>query len=478
MKNLGKILLFIVLFTAYLNATVTAKVEPSYVYAGDSATYMLTLQGNKIKKPLLLDICGNDITATGSQTSIESVNGNYQRSYVLSYEFVPQKSCTIDPSEVRIDGKVERSNSVKVNVKPRAQDNTAEFLLSFEVAKKELYIGEPFSVTLLLKQRLGANAVDSKFIAPEFKGFWIKSESKPERTQDSEFITTKLRYTLAPQRAGMLTIEPARLKIATRARQNGWGSFMPQVKWRTYYSNTVEVAVKEIPNNAKLIGNFTISAVVDKKEVNPNEAINVTVNVVGEGNLEDIESFRPYVTGVNVFEEKIEITGNKLTQKIVFVSDKDFTIPSFELVYFDTQTQKVKKITTQPIDIKVVGAALTPQKLEIKRDSGLHEDMKKSVTKEEESKKDYLLILIAFFIGLLLGIVSVLLLKSKREKKTTLKFDIKNEKELLVRLLPYKESDTKVAEIIAILEENIYTTKKTAVDKKVLKEILTKYKIS
>jgi hypothetical protein len=479
MKNLGKILLFLILFTTYLNATVTAKVEPSYVYAGDSATYMLTIQGKKVKKPLLLNICGNDITATGSQTSIESINGNYQRSYVLTYDFVPQKSCTILPSEVMIDGKLEKSNSVEVHVKPRVQDKSAEFVLSFKASKKELYIGEPFTLTLLLKQRLGAQAVDSKFIAPEFKGFWLKSESKPERTQDNEYVTTKLLYTLAPQREGNLTIEPAKLKIATRTGQNGWGTFMPQVKWRSYYSNSIKITAKKLPNNAKLIGNFTISANADKQKVNPNEAVNVTITVSGEGDLEDIESFKPYLTGVNVFEEKVKVKGNKLTQKIVFVSDKDFTIPPFELVYFDTVTQKVKKIKTEPIDIKVVGAVTTPQKLEIKRDnSSVEKTLQKSVNKEIVVQKDYLLIIVALIVGFALGIVSMLLVKSKKEKTNSIKFDIKNEKALLIRLLPYKDSDTKVAEIVAILEENIYTTKKTTIDKKVLKEILKKYNIS
>ena len=84
-------------------ATVSAKVEPRNIYEGDSATYILTVNGSKIKKPLISDICGNEITATSSQTSIESINGNYKKSYKLSYQFVPRKNCTISGVEIEID---------------------------------------------------------------------------------------------------------------------------------------------------------------------------------------------------------------------------------------------------------------------------------------------------------------------------------------------------------------------------------------
>ena len=483
MKNLGKVLILIFLIPLSLMArevaNVVASVDSSDVQRGEMVTYEMMVDGDNIVRPTIATLCGQNVISTGSQTSIQMINGTMTKSYIFTYKFLPQKSCVIKPIEVEIDSKILKTNSVKVNVSKLKIQKNSPFILTLESDRNQVYVGEPFELKLLFKQRNGAEAIDSEFIAPNFKGFWIKEESKASRYKKDGYTITEKNYKLAAQRIGELKISSAEMRIAYRTHtRDPWAGVISRIKWRSYYSNEVKISAKAIPNGVSLVGDFSISAEIDKNSINANEAVNVNIRVLGEGNLEDIESFKPYVTGVNVFEEKIETIGNKLTQKIVFVSDKDFTIPSFELVYFDTQTQKVKKITTQPIDIKVVGAALSPQKLEIKRDSGVYEDMKKSVTQEEESKKDYLLILIAFFIGLLLGVVSVLLLKSKREKKTTFKFDIKNEKALLVRLLPYKESDTKVAEIIAILEENIYTTKKIAIDKKVLKEILTKYKIS
>jgi len=58
------------------------------------------------------------------------------------------------------------------------------------------------------------------------------------------------------------------------------------------------------------------------------------------------------------------------------------------------------------------------------------------------------------------------------------KFDVKNEKMLLIKLLPYKDEDPEVAKLVELLEANIYSTTKEKIDKKLLKEIVKKYNIS
>ena len=475
MKNLGKIVLLLLLANIALYATVKASLEPRVAFSGEMVTYKLSMSGENIIKPALSEICGNDIVGTSSQTSIESINGNYSRSYTLSYEFMPQNSCTIEPVEVNINGKIEKSNSVELVVKEPSQDKSAPFVLTLESSKKSLYVGEPFELTFSLKQSLRAQAVDSQFVAPEFKGTWLKSESKPSRVDDGESVTTTVVYTLAPQREGNLTIEPAQLRVASRVSGvNGWGTFAPQVKWRSYYSNRLGFEVKPIPNDATLIGDFRIKTQLEKREINPNEALNLTLVVEGVGNLEDIKSFKPYIENVNVFDEKIVIEGDKLTQKLAFVSDRDFNIPAFELVFFNTATQKVEKIKTEPIAIKVRGD-IAKKELTIERD--LAKDDAIVVEKEVvKTVNDKTALAFAFFLGLLIGVAGMLL-KSLRVKKRERSFDIKDEKLLMMKLLPYKD-DADVEKIMDIVEKNIYSNEKQSVDKKLLKEIVKRYDIA
>lgn len=478
MKNLGRVVLLIVWSSVALFARIEATLDNSVVYSGDMVTYQLTISGSDIQKPNLLDICGNEIVATGSQTSIESINGNYSKTYTLSYQFMPQSSCTIKPVELKIDGKIEKSNSVNFVVKEPSQDKSAPFLLTLKSSKSSLYVGEPFELTLTLEQDRAAHIVDNKFIAPDFKGVWLKSESKPSRVESDEKIVTTVVYTLAPQREGNISIAPAQLRVASRVSgANSWGSFAPQVKWKSYYSNKPTLEVKAIPNDAKIIGDFTIEAKVAKKEIHPNEALNLTLSVEGVGNLEDIKSFKPYVQGVNVFDEKSVVDGDKLTQKLAFVAEKDFVIPAFELVYFSTKTQKLRKIKTEPIEIKVIGGALAKElNIERAKDEEIPKVQEKESQKVVVAGYDKLTLAFAFIFGVLVG-VALMSLRLMRFKKQKSSFDIKDEKLLMMKLLPFKE-DKEVQELMDILEKNAYSKEKKSIDKKRVKEILKRHSIS
>ena len=476
MKNLGKILFSLLLISNAAVASVVSSVNYSSVSKGEMVIFSLKINGGEIKRPVINTICDSDVISTSSQTSIEILNGDYQKSYVLSYKFMPQKSCEIKPIDVEVDGKTETSKALKVEVKPASQDKNADFLLSLEMKKKEVYVGEPFELTLLFKQKHSAEAVDSKFIAPPLKGFWIKGESQPERRDDGEFSITTVRYTLAAQREGNLKISPAQMSIASRSSSRDvWGSFAPQIKWRSYFSNELNVTAKPIPMGESLVGEFTINAKADKTQINPNEAVNISLEVHGNGNLEDIKSFKPYIENVSVFDEKIVVEGSKLTQKLALVGDNDFVIPSFELSFFNPKTKQVERVKTQEIKIAVSGQKLQPE-LKIKRDETQPVEKQEVATKVVQSELSSLLVLTIFVLGVIFGIV-VMLLKPWRILKREKSINIKDEKTLLMKLLPFKD-DKEVQEIVDTLENNLYSKDKIIVDKKLLKEVLKKYKIS
>ena len=476
MKNLGKILFILFLCSNAAYASVVASVSSKEVTVGDTVTFSLTISGDDIERPEIYRICDSDIISTSSQTSIKMVNMNYQKSYILSYKFVATKSCEIKPITVQVSGKKETTQPINIVVKAVSKTVSSEYELSLLSDVDEVFVGEPFDVTLLFKQKNSAKAMDSKFVAPELKGFWIKSESKPLRYQDKEYTTTKLTYTMAAQRTGVLKITPAQMKIASRANyKDMFGSWMPQIKWKSYFSNDLNISVKPLPKGVDIVGEFTINATVDKHEISPNEALNVTVTVSGKGNLEDIKTFKPFIDGVSVFDEKISVVNLKLSQKMALVADNDFVVPSFSLTFYNPKTKKVVMIKSKEISIKVKGAKVQ-QELNIKRDDSLKTEtvVVKEVVKEGSISLAWLGA--AFVLGVLSTIL-IMLLKPwdyiKREKS----FNIKDHKLLLVKLLPYQD-DKEVKKMIDRLEKNLYSKEKVEIDKKALKEIVTKYDIS
>ena len=466
MRNLGKIVLVLLLLKVALNASIRASVDATSVELGEMVTYSLHLR-ESANRPVIQTLCGVNVISTSSQSSIEMVNGKISRNNTFSYKFIPQKDCVIEPMEIEVDGMVHKSNAVEIKVTQGVANADADFILSLESSTKEVYVGEPFEVTLLFKQKLGAEAVDSKFEAPVLKGFWIKNESQPQKTQEGAYVVTKIIYKMAAQRAGELNISKAQMSVASRSHtRDSWGSWVPKIKWRSYYSNELNIDVKPLPKGVGLVGSFSIVATVDKNEINANEALNLTLEVVGDGNLEDIKSFKPYIDGVNVFDEKISIEANKLTQKMAFVAQNDFTIQPFTLKYFDPKTKETKTITTDKIEIKVKNSK-PKEELVVKKEL----DEQTLVQRDEKVSSIWTLLIfvLGVFLGLLIGIV-----KPWKNLKKQKSLSLKDERGLLVKLLPYKD-DEEVKKIIEIIEQNIYTDKKIEIDKKLLREIVKKY---
>jgi hypothetical protein len=468
-----KLLIIIAFIPFSVYASVVASVNTDSVELGEAVTYSLNLSGNDIARPNITTLCDSDIISTGSSTSINMINGRVNKSYILSYKFLPQKSCEITPSEVKIDGVIEKSNTVSIKVMPVSASQDKDFILRLESSKNDVLVGESFEVSLIFKQKRGSRAVDSEFSSPEFKGFWIKNESAPTNYVDGVYNVSKVVYTLSAQRQGALEVPNAKMRIAFRVKaRDSWGAFIPQVKWKTYFSNNLKINVKALPQNIKFVGDFKIKASVDNTQINANEAVNLSLEVTGTGNLEDMTTFKPSMENANVFDEKIKQEKNKITQKMAFVANDDFIIPSFSIKYLDLKTKQIKTISTKEIKIKVKNAK--KEKLVVVKN-----DIPLSITNNNESLTLSKMIMIEIFIvGFILGMI-VMYFKpwkfNKVDKK--MKVSIKDEKLLLMKLLPYKE-DKEVNNILEILENNLYSSEKKEIDKKVLKDILKKYNIS
>ena len=475
MKNLGKIFFLLIGLSQVVFANVTASVDSKHVGFGEVVTYNLTLSGDDVKRPEIFTLCGEDIISTGSATSIEIVNGDYQKSYVLSYKFVPTASCTIEPLSVEVGSKTYTTHAIDIIVEKVVASKDDDFSLFLSVNKEEMYVGEPFELTLLFRQKKSAQVVDNKFSQPEFKGFWLKGEPKQEVLKDPEYINTRIIYKMAPQREGNLHITPAKIGIASRQNvKNYFGGLFPEVKWKTYFSNDLNISAKALPSGVSLVGDFRIEAFVDKTLVNPNEAVNLTIKISGAGNLEDIKTFKPYIDEVSVFDEKILIKDNLLSQKITFVGEKNFSIPSFTIKTFNPKTKEIKTLATQAIDIKINNSKpAQKEELVIKKEEKPQEVL---VQVPLQTKKLDTLWIVALFMGGLVFGVGLMLLKPLLISQKKNKLNVKDHKMLLIKLMPFKDNaDAK--ELIDTIESNLYNDTKQEIDKKRIKEIVEKYEI-
>lgn len=482
MKNLGRAVVIFGALAASLYGAVSASVDETRVTMGETVTYTLRASGQEVEKPVISELCGTKVLSTSEGVSMQSVNGRFTKAYTFAYTFEPLKDCRIEPVALRVDGEEVRTEAIDIRVIPMKITKDSPFILTMQAEKEKVYVGEPFKVVITLKQRRGSEAVDSKFEPPKIKNFWVKEEAQSRRFEEGEYTVTRLTYVLAAQKQGAMTIEPAQIKIATRsASKDAWGQWLPQLKWRSYFSNAVNVDAKPLPSGVSLVGNFAMEAQHGAAEIEANKAFNVTLRISGSGNFEDIGSLKPEIPGVSVFDETPEVNGfieqgryrGSWSQKFAFVAERNFTIPPFEVTYFDPDTQQVKTIRTEAVEVRVKnGTKPVHQALKIERpDTPLQEE--KPALSDAAVQRWEIPFAAGAFAGFAAGVILMLLPWRRWLGRREGRRDLKDHKRLLMQLLPYRK-DPEAAELVEILEGNLYGGEYRPVDAKRLKAVLKK----
>jgi hypothetical protein len=479
MRSLGKIALLLIFVNLSLFAMVEASLKESSIVEGDEAVFMIKASGSSIKFPTIDEIAGYKIRGKSTNTNITYKGGKKHKSFVRKYIFNPQKDLTIPSYKVLIGGKEVMTKPLKLTVTKDIADENGTFIFTQNIDKTSAYVGEGILLTYIFKHKLNAHLSDASFNSPKFDGFWAKKlKALPEKTDiDSGYKIYTMKYLLYPQKAGTLHIEPARMDIGlVRSKKRSYYSFQ-SIKRKVIYSNKLDIEVKELPSGIELFGDFSFNVAVDKNKTKANEAVNLTITINGEGNVDDIEEFTLNIPNATVYSDKpekmMQLKDDKsiilFKQKFAIVSDRNFTIPSLSLNFLDAKSGEVKRLKSKKKMIEVINkrAISTPAKLE----KATNEVTKtKVVTKVEISK---IPMIISSLIGFLLGALASWIYLKREKKKEVKKLSIKDkirssksDKELLTLLLPYIDRSPKISKIVNELEQNIYSGKSYKIDKK------------
>jgi len=250
------------------------------------------------------------------------------------------------------------------------------------VSKNSLYEQEGFTVTFRLYTTL--NVVNfGKIQFPEFEGFMVEEIPLPvnqqlqmERYNDRNYYTADLRKTLLfPQRSGQMTIPAGNIEMvfsvpSGRSVSTFFGSqeVMVDVK-KNLTTNPLAINVKPLPTGrpasyANAVGTFTLNSSVSSEKIKANEALSLTLEISGTGNMKLIRN--PEITFPDNFElydpkvdNALNVTTNGLTgiRKISYMVipryEGNYTIPSLEFTYFDPGASSYKTLTTPAYQLQI-----------------------------------------------------------------------------------------------------------------------------
>lgn len=468
-----KILGSIIFFTTFIFANVVLEAPNEFV-KGDSVVFSIKASGSNIEFPTIDNIDGFDVQKNGSTNNITIINGKRSENRVQSYIFFPNKTVTIPSLKVKIDGKNELTKPHQIKLSKVQKTTSKLFDLKLKVNKNKVYVAEDIKLTLIFKYSTKANIIDIGFTDPVFENFWSKQYGKPVKYSQNGFVVQELTYLLFPQKEGLLKIDPVKIDIVLQDPRDPF-SFLGQGKNKRIYSNSIDIDVKPLPNNVKLIGDFKIKTKVNKTTIDSGEAVSYSINIEGRGNIDDLDEIKLDIPDVTIYENKAKKTydvnssgkyGGTYTKSFSIVAQNNFTIPAISIKFFDKKTKKIKTINSKLYNIKVKNKTANNIKNDTK--PTLQKMVQEPVVKQkvivktvDTTIKEKIMYLIFGMIIMLFLVILYNYLVSKKSKKEQLELPLtkkvkkaKTKDQLLKLLVVYIGLNEELDSIIYSLEKD------------------------
>lgn len=464
-----KKIIILILFTTMLFSNVNIKASKTFVN-NENIYFELEAFGNNIKFPKIEKIDNFTVQEAGQSRSISNINGKITNKIIKRYVLRANKDFTIPSFSILVDGIEEQTKILHIKKEIIQKTKSTYFDLNISLNKKELFVGEQSILTMTFKYKEGLQIINSSLSHVDFKDFWFKNLASSKSYKEGDYIIQNVKYILFAQKEGLLHIEPLRVDISILDKNsNEFFAFQREAKTLNIYSNSLDIKVKSLVKNISLIGDFNISASVDKEEILQGEAVSYKLKIEGFGNIDDLDDIKLNIKDLTIYENKASIT-NEIKNELYFATYKksfsilgneDFIIPSISISYFDKKLKKVIKKKTKSFKIKVKGKI----KKEIKLQKSTSILDSKKITKEEHkitveislfSKVLFFILGIVFTLGILLLYLYFMKKNNKKEELHIVKKAKKamDSKSLIRCLLPYLNKNEHLDSLIFKLEKS------------------------
>lgn len=227
---------------------------------------------------------------------------------------------------------------------------------------------------------------------PEVSGFWIEEfpmerdiEKQTVKVQGRPYVRADIRrMALFPTAPAVYTIRPGRIRASVRQQPQAQsmfddffddsffnsGGFFARRENRLLEPAPIQIRVKALPEAGKpksfsgAVGDFRMTASLDKKDVEMNEPVTMTLSIEGAGNIEtlnkpelpDLPDFKVYEadTSSQMFKTGVVISGRK-TFEIVFIPRRagSVPLPVLEFSYFNPQEARYVTLKTPVFQLQV-----------------------------------------------------------------------------------------------------------------------------
>ena len=389
---------------------VKAAVDRTVISLSDTLQLQIIVDGSQeAVPPSLRDLTGfRVIQGPGVSTEMSVVNGRMTSKVTYSYVLAPVKegTFTIGPLPVKVSGQAYQTQPIAVEiVQARAPASTRDttdpgaeydnvFVLT-QADKTNVYQNEQVLLTVTLYFR----DIDVDNVSPPdatFDGFTCHPmDTIQERRMVNNVIYNTVRFQrlLIPIKTGRISLPPMPLTLTVRETVSrnrrgmsddgffGGGLFndffgrFRRVN-RVVQSNPLTINVTPLPRQGRpasfsgAVGEFRMRAAAAPREVRAGEPVTLTVELTGEGNIDDASiSLATNVPGMRMYDPEVQressvsngrLVGKK-TYKQMFVPTREgnTSVPAVQFSYFDVNEDKYVEDAEGPFPLKVAPAPRT-----------------------------------------------------------------------------------------------------------------------
>ncbi len=387
----------------------SAAVDRTTVGLGETLELTLTVQGEDMlsaPSPVLPPLADWSVLGSSSSqaTNISLVNGQMKKEVTLNfiYELAPKRlgKLTIPPCQLTYQGRSYASQPIEVMVVKAAQGQAApatpgpgtpsarsqvpiegNLVLAVTPSRRTVYVGEPVTVEVSLMTRLQiSNAGWAEL--PSFAGFWTENLFDADRFHFERRVVDGRAYDVSPLKKvalfplspGMATIKPMAFNVAVTQPSRDIFDMFGTTQTVRVESKPVTLNVLPLPEAGKPkeftggVGQFTLSATLDRSTTTNSEPVSLTVKLSGTGNIRMIDKpLLPAVDGLKVLEPEVKddahvtadgVSGTKTFRfPIIPQGDGKYVIPAIAVATFDPSSHSYRTLKAGPFEFTASGSA-------------------------------------------------------------------------------------------------------------------------
>ncbi|NNN07503.1 MAG: protein BatD [Elusimicrobia bacterium] len=407
---------------AWAGVFVTSALDRARVATDDQLVLSVTVTGDQasVPEPKLPPIEAFSVYDSGRSQSISIVNGHVASSVVYTYVLTPRSVGRFRIPPIGADGAAQASAPIDVEVvKPGVKTapapdasaapdeygppsadqansdsqeapadaqtgRTPAAMVVATLDKSRATVNEQVTLTVRFLYSQEAQLLgNQQYEAPNLTGF-LSVDLPPVRNGTTviggrPYAYSEIKTALFPIQSGRLKIGPASVH-AQVARPGGdpfaagfFNSFFANPQAVVLHSDPLTLRVDPPPPGKPadftgVVGKLSARASVDRADVKAGEAVTLTVEVSGSGNVQSIpEPAKPDVPALRFFDTESSVTtdkaGDRITGRKTFRTvvvprvSGDAQLPSFRFPYYDPQSKAFAVAATAPISLRVAPGA-------------------------------------------------------------------------------------------------------------------------